>query len=60
MKNLSLVENKELPDATLPQAEREQLKKVVEAWEKALNHHQLMYLACAFEDAARRSLENDE
>jgi hypothetical protein len=43
-----------LPDTTLPESRRRKLKRFVEVEALTLTPHELMYLACAFEDAAKR------
>lgn len=54
-KGIRLVEPEEFPDTTLPKAKRAELKSYVNAVKSGLNHHELMYLSCAFEDAARET-----
>lgn len=44
----------ELPDTRLPAARRDELKKIVRNFEASHSDEELMYLACAFDDAAHR------
>ena len=44
----------ELRDTVLPERRRDALKALVRYVEVGSDHHDLMYLACAFEDAAKR------
>lgn len=44
----------ELPDARLPKARREKLKLIVASCEDDYSDEELMYLACAFDDAAHK------
>ena len=57
---LAATGDQELPDITLTQGERELLKKKVRVAEVRLSPHALMYLACSFEDAARRKRVDEE
>lgn len=51
--------DEELPDITLPEDRRWELKRFVEVEALALDRYELMYLACAFEDAARRKFSRE-
>jgi len=51
---LTSIGDRELPDATITEARRRDLKEDVRLAEARLSSHQLMFLSCAYEDAARR------
>lgn len=52
--------NRELPDATLTEAQRLPLREGVRTVAARLSSHEMMYLANAFEDAAiRKRVEED-
>jgi hypothetical protein len=50
----------EPPDTKLPERRRDALKALVRYVEAGSDEHELMYLACAFEDAAIRKREGAE
>ena len=51
---LAATGEQEPPDTTLAEAQRRALKELVRNVEAHHTCHELMFLACAFEDAARR------
>ncbi len=50
----------ELPDTILTESRRRELKTFVEVEALTLDPHELMYLACALKDAARRKFARED
>jgi hypothetical protein len=51
---LAVIGDRELPDATLTEAQRRSIKRLVQRLAAGRSVHELMFLAGGFEDAARR------
>ena len=57
---LATTADQELPDATLTQAQRHAMKELVRELEAHRSSHEMMFLAGAFEYAARRKRGEEE
>lgn len=60
MSLLETIGDRELPDATLTDTQRQLLREKVRAVEPHLSSHELMFLAGAFETAANRKRAQEE
>jgi hypothetical protein len=57
---ITATDDQELPDATLTEAQRRAIKSLVAEIEAHRSSHELIFLAGAFEDAARRKRAEEE